>query len=406
MNQRHYQTPKLFIMEILDKFDKKYSLRSNDDFFFGDLSKRWLDLPLYRDNVFVICGYDGYLDEITDEILYDIMYEQVSLGKRIIFYSTPETIIKRPITKIQNILEYSNLSESDLFFTTGALDGPEGYDKFIKDFGYKKRMRILGCFDFHPLMIDLHHQPPEQLEYQIKLKDKKFLCFNKVDRYHRVYLLAYMLKTNLINEGYYSFEGSDENWTSNFASHRNNTKIPRWVFDVIGKNKTMFPLRLEGGITSERTNPLDISERDLEYFRNSYFSITTETLFYDYNGPYPNLLAWYAAEKFLTEKTYKPILAKHPFIMVGRPGYLKILRDCGFKTFHPFIDETYDTVSDDDERMFLIIQEIERLCSFTDDQWLTWQANVKDIVEHNERHFWQPIKFVATDLNREWFINE
>ena len=43
-----------------------------------------------------------------------------------------------------------------------------------------------------------------------------------------------------------------------------------------------------------------------------------------------------------TEKTVKPISAGMPFVMVASHRYLYRLRKMGFKTFHPFIDESYD----------------------------------------------------------------
>ena len=46
---------------------------------------------------------------------------------------------------------------------------------------------------------------------------------------------------------------------------------------------------------------------------------------------------------FITEKTIKPIRAGIPFVMVGCQNYLKKLRQLGFKTFHPHIDESYDS---------------------------------------------------------------
>jgi hypothetical protein len=59
------------------------------------------------------------------------------------------------------------------------------------------------------------------------------------------------------------------------------------------------------------------------------------------------------------------------------------LQDRGFKTFSPWIDESYDTIEDDDARISAIMTEVERLCEFTDEQWIEWQNGIKDIVEHN-----------------------
>ena len=42
----------------------------------------------------------------------------------------------------------------------------------------------------------------------------------------------------------------------------------------------IYNIRLDGGIRSDRTNPIYIEEGDLVYHNESYFSIVTETVFY------------------------------------------------------------------------------------------------------------------------------
>jgi hypothetical protein len=86
---------------------------------------------------------------------------------------------------------------------------------------------------------------------------------------------------------------------------------------------------------------------------------------------------------FLSEKIFRPIALKHPFILVSTPNTLKYLKKLGFKTFAPYIDESYDDITDGNERLHAIIKEVERLCRFSDDQWIEWQKNIKDIIEHN-----------------------
>jgi hypothetical protein len=84
-----------------------------------------------------------------------------------------------------------------------------------------------------------------------------------------------------------------------------------------------------------------------------------------------------------SEKLFRPVKFKHPFILAARPYSLKVLREYGYKTFHPYINENYDLIENDEERLLAIVEEVKRLCTFNDDQWLTWQKNIKDIVEHN-----------------------
>ena len=49
---------------------------------------------------------------------------------------------------------------------------------------------------------------------------------------------------------------------------------------------------------------------------------------------------------YVTEKTLKPIASGMPFVIVGCHRFLQQLRHIGFRTFHPFIDESYDNEED------------------------------------------------------------
>jgi hypothetical protein len=54
---------------------------------------------------------------------------------------------------------------------------------------------------------------------------------------------------------------------------------------------------------------------------------------------------------FFTEKTTKPLFAKRIFWMFGCKGMLAKLREFGFCTFSSIVDESYDMIDDDFERI-------------------------------------------------------
>jgi len=70
---------------------------------------------------------------------------------------------------------------------------------------------------------------------------------------------------------------------------------------------------------------------------------------------------------FFSEKIFKPIYGGQPFIVVGAAGSLALLRKMGYETFHPYIDETYDTILNPSERMSAILKEVDRICSLDHD---------------------------------------
>jgi hypothetical protein len=109
------------------------------------------------------------------------------------------------------------------------------------------------------------------------------------------------------------------------------------------------------------------------YYEDSMFSVVTETNYFSHNNE----------GRFLSEKAFKPMAFKHPFVMMSVPQTLQSIRSLGYKTFHPMIDESYDTIIDDSARLMAIIREINRLCYFTEKQVIEFNKFCKPIVEHN-----------------------
>lgn len=90
----------------------------------------------------------------------------------------------------------------------------------------------------------------------------------------------------------------------------------------------------------------------------------------------------------LTEKTFKPICLRMPFVLVSTAGSLEYLRRYGFRTFADVWDETYDLEVDDPTRLI----KISRLLKDLDDQppkelQKIYQSTVP-VLEHNYRHFY------------------
>ena len=66
-------------------------------------------------------------------------------------------------------------------------------------------------------------------------------------------------------------------------------------------------------------------------------------------------------------------------MLVGIVGFLSDLRKLGFKTFSPFIDETYDTIVDNEQRRTAIVNEVERITKLNETEYLTLLDNCNTI---------------------------
>jgi len=86
-----------------------------------------------------------------------------------------------------------------------------------------------------------------------------------------------------------------------------------------------------------------------------------------------------------TEKTMKPIAIKQPFIIAGNHNTLKLLLKDGFKTFHPYIDESYDNEENTSKRIDLITNELNKILSMNKSEWLAFKKNINPILNHNQK---------------------
>jgi len=86
---------------------------------------------------------------------------------------------------------------------------------------------------------------------------------------------------------------------------------------------------------------------------------------------------------FISEKTYKAILAKKPFLAVSDSKFLIGLEKLGFKTFSPYIPQDYDTIENHKlrvDRIIDIIKELDQLSKLEFDKLL---QDVEPITEYN-----------------------
>lgn len=134
-------------------------------------------------------------------------------------------------------------------------------------------------------------------------------------------------------------------------------------FNKVIKNKDFFATIKEN--TYSKLAHDDLMNLDL--------NLVLECAFDDNNHSYP----------FISEKTYRPIAFKQIFIILGQKYSLKKLREKGYKTFSPIIDESYDDTVDEDLRFSKVLKEFERLLTMPEKEFLIMKKNLKDIINFN-----------------------
>lgn len=216
---------------------------------------------------------------------------------------------------------------------------------------------------------------------------KKFLNFNRRWRPHRPTLVSLLLIRNLIDYGYVSlteFEGFGwDNVWENMLYLNNKSNIRSLLEQHKTEIKSLPNLHIDKESLEGLSDRLDPNLQ--KFYDETYFSLVTETYFYNSDDLKETGIS-------LSEKTFKPIVYNHPFILVGQPYSLKTLRELGYKTFHPLINEDYDCETDPCKRLLMVLDEVERLCNLNSYELSKFIEQSKSICEFNHRHLFSPLR--------------
>lgn len=230
-----------------------------------------------------------------------------------------------------------------------------------------------------------------------KQYDKKYLCFNRRWRGHRTVLVTLLHATNQLRNGFVSLGKSDDDRRWEHVTYRdlsfmqNNPEAVVLMDSVRDEMINSFPeLYLDN--TDLVTNRAHLVPDTNYLYEQTYFSVVTETLFF--KGERPDEYG-----RFLSEKTFKPVAMKHPFIIVSTPHFLHKFKELGYKSFSPWIDESYDEEPDDTIRMMKIVREIERLSNLSGNALTEFLEAMRRTCEHN--HNLLMSKFESKD----WFTD-
>jgi len=214
-----------------------------------------------------------------------------------------------------------------------------------------------------------------QDELNLDKKEKYYLMYNRnSSRIHRPWFVNQLYKNNLLNKGIVSLLKVDD--YDDFLVRKKNSSLDEFnlsvdeVNDLIKNTPNFYPLKIEESDSEIVSNYHNFLSRKDEY-EKTYFSIVSETdAFNDY--------------RFLTEKTIKPIMNYHPFLILGNPGSIKQLQKLGFKTFSDFWDESYDSEIDFKKRVDMIINQVSILSNKTHDEWSIMLKEMEPLLRYNK----------------------
>ena len=218
---------------------------------------------------------------------------------------------------------------------------------------------------------------------QSKEYPKKFLNFNRRWRLHRPLMTALLESSDLLKLGHVSLAKSDDNrtWTTeldyiiqeSFLFHEG---IHRVLVANRERISNIGELTLDKPDLSINQAQLETSDHIDKLYEDTYFSLVSETIFFTEYRDWEDSC-------FLSEKIFKAILFRHPFVLCATPHTLKYLRGLGYKTYSPVIDESYDSIEDNWLRLIAILKEVDRLCKLEGEALEDYLKFCREIAEHN-----------------------
>lgn len=212
---------------------------------------------------------------------------------------------------------------------------------------------------------------------QRKIK-KKYITFNRLTGGARVYrslLVAELANAGLLEQGHVSYSDEcphyghyRENLQESVTRYRINENYVSQCIEIL--DRVTFPLRID--IKQEQIPNGSMSLGAIKENMESFLHVVTETCYWE-------------KKRHLTEKIFKPIATKQPFVLLGPADNLAYLKSYGFRTFDRWWDESYDQIKDPVHRLQAVVEIVKSICSRSDQELTDMLHEMKDVLEHNYR---------------------
>jgi len=279
------------------------------------------------------------------------------------------------LTALLNYFKSLQIPLSQVIYVTNCGNPQEVYASFCERTGQSLEINVEYCPTFR-IDKDGVGSAMNTSTYAIGPKKKTFLCFNRRFSDHR--LMFYMLckKKNLLDHFYMSMNSTHPESNAPFIDFAKHLVYRMPEFGITEQDalsaSDILPLILDTPNFSQY--PMEkTTDSVADLYSNSLINIVNETYFFN------NII-------HITEKTYKPIAYMQPFIMVAAPRSLKHIKDMGFKTFDQYWDESYDLEKDHVKRLTMIMNLVESISNWPEEQKIQFSHAVAGILKYNQHH--------------------
>ena len=329
--------------------------------------RSWKKFQDCEDIVFYYSVYDRYVLNFKDFINIEMIeFLKDNVYSKIVIDNSQEKIDVDFILEIQQTAEKFNLNFNQILLVCSD----EVQKKFVEEYVKLWSIQIV-CVNF--FIGVLHYNNLERINENFQ-HNKKFSMLCRRHRPWRTYLFSKLVDFDLLDDFNFSYHGVD-----NLVELTDQDIITDTELVTGKKSSNKFKEILKHRPFEDQKDNSNVYTEISNLVYKSDIHLTIE---HDRNDE-PGCDPIVPGHTFVSEKTYKPIIAKKPFILFSEPGFLKILKQMGFKTFHPFINEEYDSITGYEIRIGEIIKEIRRISRLEKEDYEKLLEQCQPIVEHN-----------------------
>lgn len=211
-------------------------------------------------------------------------------------------------------------------------------------------------------------------QYHHNPRSRAYTALCRIDKLWRKVFMSDLWSHGLHQLGYFSYTqhllGGEDNYYECALRNSYLAECQPRVDQFIAAG----PFRVDD-LDTNAHNSYDQNMTDL--YTNSYLNIVLETMIdIDDSGG-----------QFVTEKTFKPIFNNQFFVVVGSSDHLRHLRDLGYQTFGRCIDESYDSVTNNQDRFEAVLDLTKSLIKSEQDNLHRLYQDLAPEIQHNAQVF-------------------
>lgn len=276
--------------------------------------------------------------------------------------------------EIHQSMRHLKLPPFSVLLINGDMMVPEQYEQWQQEHNTEP---VFNHICFLAWTYIFKKSPP--LEYPLVLDalkndSKDFNSLNRTARPHRLAHLYTLIKNNILEKGLVS-----GHWTNNLTNLEDTLLTQPQLIDVTREEFTQtlwdnLPVEADGPWLVDDPDSSDKHIFNHDIYKNSLVSVVTESHFVE-------------KDMFLTEKIFKPIVAGHPFILLGSWRMLEALRRLGYRTDFDMFDDSYDNIFSNSDRFAAVHDQLIKWVSFSRDEKEKSIHKSMDAIIHNQELF-------------------